>query len=109
MKNIITFIFCLLLVGTVGISAFAAGVDDGVLSVADINGAKFFGNAVSNNVVKYTAANGSGEYFYDLNADKIMNVCDLVSLHINEADMDADNSFTAKDAEFLRLMLIGNI
>lgn len=109
MKNIITFIFCLLLVGTVGISAFAAGIDDGTLFVADKGDAKYFGTTVSENCVKYFAANGSGDTFYDINGDKTMNVCDLVALVKGETDINVDGSYTAADSQFLRVLLIEQI
>ena len=107
MKKITALLVCLLLVCSVGLTAFAAGTDDGTILIADKNGEKFFGTEISDNLVKYEAANGSGEVFYDLNGDKNMDICDLVALSKNEVDFDLSGGFDSADSAALRLMLIG--
>ena len=89
------------------VTAMAAGTDDGTIFVATKDGEKFFGTEITDNLVKYEAAKGSGEVFYDLNGDKDMDICDLVALCKNEVDFDLSGSFDAADSAALRLMLIG--
>ena len=107
MKKIIALLLCLLLVCSVGLTAFAAGVDDGTIFVATKDGEKFFGTEIAEGLVKYEAAKGSGEVFYDLNGDKEMDICDLVAMSKNEVDFDLSGAYTAADSAALRLMLIG--
>ena len=106
MKKIIALLVCLLLVCSVGLTAFAAGTDDGTIFVATKDGEKFFGTEITDNLVKYEAAKGSGEVFYDINGDKDMDICDLVSLHLNEVDFDLDGAYDSDDAKAFRIILM---
>lgn len=107
MKKVIALLLILLLSLCFSVSAFAAGTDDGSISVADVGGKKFFGTQFAEGIIKYEAANGSGENFFDLSGDKTMDICDLVALHNNEVDFDLSGAYTASDSASLRLMLIG--
>ena len=107
MKRIIAFVLCLLLVCSVGITAFAEGADDGIIQIATKNGEKFFGTEITDGFVKYEAANGSGEVFYDLNGDKEMDICDLVALSNGQVDLDQSGVYDSADGEALRVLLIG--
>lgn len=106
-KAIALIISAVLLLSCLSVSAMAAGTDDGTLTVAEVNGNKYFGTAMGDILVKYTAADGSGDVFYDLTGDKAMNICDLVKLVVTETDLDGDG-YSAADAAALRLMLIGD-
>lgn len=107
MKKCVLTTLCLLLIFTCfGVTATAAGIDDGVISVAEVNGQKFFGTEKDDILTVYTAADGSGEIFYDLTKDKQMDICDLVKLTLTETDLGADG-YSAEDAAELRLMLMG--
>ena len=107
MKKIIALVLCLLLACSVGLTAFAAGVDDGTVKIATKNGEKFFGTESTEGLIKYEAANGSGEVFYDLNGDKEMDICDLVALKNGSVDFDLSGTFDSADSAALRLILIG--
>lgn len=107
MKKVIALLLTLALSLCFTVSAFAAGADDGTVLVATKNGEKFFGTEIAEDLIKYEAANGSGEVFYDLNGDKDMNICDLVALSNKEVDFDLSGSFDAADSAALRLLLIG--
>ena len=107
MKKVIALLLILLLSLCFAVSAFAAGTDDGTILIAAKDGEKFFGTEITENLVKYEAAKGSGEVFYDLNGDKEMDICDLVALSKNEVDFDLSGAYTAADSAALRLMLIG--
>ena len=106
MKKIIALLVCLLLVCSVGLTAFAAGTDDGTIFVATKDGEKFFGTEITDGLIKYEAAKGSGEVFYDINGDKDMDICDLVSLHLNEVDFDLDGAYDSDDAKAFRIILM---
>ncbi len=107
MKNTIALLLTLVLSLCFTVSAFAAGTDDGSISVADKEGQKFFGTEIAEGLIKYQAANGSGESFYDINGDKDMNICDLVALTDGSVDFDLSGAFDAADSATLRLILIG--
>ncbi len=107
MKKIIALVLSLLLVCSVGVTAFAAGTDDGTIQIATKNGKKFFGTELAENFVKYVAANGDGSVFYDLSGDKDMNICDLVALDAGSVDFDQSGTFNSADSAALRLLLIG--
>lgn len=108
MKNIIALLSALLIVCGCGLTAFAAGVDDGTLSVATKDGQKYFGTSISEYLVKYTAADGSGDEFYDLTGDKSMNICDLVALVNDETDLDQNGTYDAADSAALRLLILAD-
>ena len=107
MKQIIALILCLALMLSLGISAFAAGTDDGVVKIATKDGKKFFGTEITEGLTKYEAANGSGITFYDINGDKYMDICDLVALKNGSVDFDLSGAFDSADSAALRLILIG--
>lgn len=107
MKKATAIILALMLVFTVGLTVSAAGADDGSVKVATVSGKKFFGTEIGENAVKYVAANGGDELFYDLTDDRSMNVCDLVALSKNETDLDANGEYSPADGALLRSMLIG--
>ncbi len=107
MKKLLALLLAALLVLTFGITAFAAGTDDGTLSVAEKDGKKFFGTSIDEGLEKYLAADGSGAIFYDANGDKAMDICDLVAVSKGQLDLDESASFTANDTAVLRLILIG--
>ena len=107
MKKTIVLLLTLVLSLCFSVSAFAAGTDDGSISVADKKGQKFFGTEIAEGLIKYQAANGSGESFYDINGDKDMNICDLVALTDGSVDFDLSGAFDAADSATLRLILIG--
>lgn len=108
MKQIIALILCLALMLSLGISAFAAGTDDGTVKIATKDGKKFFGTEITEGLTKYEAANGSGITFYDINGDKDMDICDLVALKNNSVDFDLSESYDGADSAALRLLLIGS-
>lgn len=107
MKKLMALVLVAILCVSCSFSAFAAGTDDGTIFVATKDGEKFLGREIADNLVKYEAANGSGDVFYDINGDKNMDICDLVALCKNEVDFDLSGSFDAADSAALRLMLIG--
>lgn len=107
MKKVIALFLTLALSLCFTVSALAAGVDDGSISVADREGKKFFGTEITEGLIKYEAANGSGESFCDINGDKDMNVCDLVALTCGSVDFDLSGTFDAADSATLRLILMG--
>ena len=107
MKKLLSLFLAVLLVCCCGLTAFAAGTDDGTLLVADKNGEKFFGTKIDKELTKYVAANGSDQLFYDANGDKDMDVCDLVAISDGQLDLDENGSYTAADTATLRLILIG--
>lgn len=107
MKKILALVCAVALLLCFGVTAMAAGTDDGTIFVATKDGEKFFGTELAESFVKYVAANGSGITFYDINGDKNMNVCDLVALHKNEVDFDLSGSLDSNDNAALRLLLIG--
>lgn len=106
MKKLAALMLAVLLLTCCSLSAMAAGVDDGVLSVAEKDGIKYFGTEVTKGCTKYVAANGNGSYYYDMNGDRDMNICDLVALHNNEVDFDRSGTYNAADSEALRIILI---
>lgn len=107
MKKIIVFVLCLLLVCSVGITAFAAGTDDGTIQIATKNGEKFFGTELAENFVKYVAANGEDSVWYDLSGDKDMDICDLVAMSNGSVDIDQSGVFDSADGVILRALIIG--
>ena len=108
MKKCVLTILCLLLIFTCfGVNVAAAGTDDGVISVAEVNGQKFFGTEKDDILTVYTAADGSGDTFYDLTKDKQMDVCDLVRLCAASADLSGDGIYNSEDGAIMRRLLIG--
>ena len=107
MKKLMALVLVAILCVSCSFSALAAGTDDGTIFVATKDGEKFFGTEITEGLVKYEAAKGSGEVFYDINGDKNMDICDLVALSNNEVDFDLSGGFDSADSAALRLMLIG--
>ena len=107
MKKILALACAVVLLICFDVSAMAAGTDDGTLKVATKDGERFFGVDITENFVKYVAANGEDKSFYDLNDDKDMNVCDLVALNNNQVDFDQNGTYNSEDAKALRLLLLG--
>ncbi len=107
MKKLIAIVLSLLLVCSVGVTAFAKGADDGTIQIASKNGEKFFGTELAENFVKYVAANGDGSVWYDLSGDKDMDICDLVAMSNGSVDLDQSGTFDSADGAALRALLIG--
>ena len=105
--SIIVLLLALCMMFVFTLPTFAAGVDDGTIKVVQKGETKFFGTEITSGCVKYVAASGSNDYFYDLSGDKDMDVCDLVALDKNSTDFDLSGSFDKNDAATLRLILIG--
>lgn len=108
MKKILAIICAFALLLSFSVTAFAAGTDDGTISVITKNSEKYFGTEYVNGCTKYVAANGSDKEFYDMNGDKDMNICDLVALTNNSVDFDLSESYDGADSAALRLLLIGS-
>lgn len=108
MKKTFILLLVLVLMLAFAIPAFAAGVDDGTLFVAERKGAKFLGAETAAGCVKYESASGSEGCFYDMSGDKDMNICDLVALHKNSIDFDLSTAFDGDDAAAFRMVLLGN-
>lgn len=106
MKKFIALILSLVLFVSLAVSVYAAGADDGSITVADKNGKKYFGTVLNDAVDKYEIADGSGDFYFDLTGDKTMNICDLVKTVEVKADVNADDAHTSDDAALIRTMLI---
>ncbi len=106
MKKAIIALLCGGLILSTCITASAAGSDDGKLLVAERNEKKFFGTEIGESGVKYLAANGSGEIFFDLTGDRDMDICDLVALAKEETDLDQSGEYGSSDAAMLRSLII---
>ncbi len=107
MKKMLALICVALLLLCFSVTAMAAGTDDGTIHIATKNGKKFFGTEIADGFVKYDAANGSGEVFYDLTGDKEMDICDLVAMSNGSVDLDQSGIFDSADGVALRALLIG--
>lgn len=101
-----------------GVTAFAAGVDDGTGYAAAKDGVTYLGEEITKGAVTYIdykAANGGEETFKVItevhtNAeyDDVTNICDLVHLMMNrDEDINLDDAVDAKDYATLRKFLIG--
>ncbi|MEE0928358.1 MAG: hypothetical protein UIG59_04125 [Acutalibacteraceae bacterium] len=107
MKKLIAVLTLLAVFACFGLNVMAAGTDDGTLLVATKDAKKYLGTEIAENLVRYVAADGADLVFYDVNADKDMNVCDLVALHNKSVDFDLSGTYDAADAAELRAVLIG--
>lgn len=105
-KKAIAITLCFVVMLSFGVTASAAGTDDGRIKIATLNGQKFFGTELGENAVKYLAANGGDELFYDLTDDRDMDICDLVALSKNQVDLDKNGEYAPADGALLRGMLI---
>lgn len=106
MKKGIALLIGIILLITCSMTVFADRIDDGSLSVATKDDIKYFGAEVFDGCIKYIAADGSDNIFYDLTGDKDMNICDLVKLVKEQVDFDCDDTYDSDDAAALRMMLI---
>lgn len=107
MKKMLAVLFSICFASALTLPTFAAGIDDGSLSVAEKDGKKFIGTEIDEGLTKYLSADGSGEAFYDANGDRTMDVCDLVAVTKNLTDLDQNGSYGPEDAAVIRLILIG--
>ena len=107
MRKIIALLLAILIFVSCGITVFAANFDDGTLTIAEKDGKKFFGTEVSESCVKYIAANGSKEIFYDINGDKDMDISDVVAIARKKVDVNLNGEYDSGDMEVLRLIIIG--
>lgn len=98
--------------------AFAAGVDDGVISVTTKNSKKYIGTAKSDFCTEYVSANGDNDKFYrysnaDVNSNNITDICDLVALNNaivengESIDFNFDSILDDKDLSVVRQFILG--
>ena len=118
-KKILAFLSVVVLFAfSLSIVAFAAGVDDGVISVTTKNSKKYIGTAKSDFCTEYVSANGDNDKFYrysntDANEDNITDICDLVLLNkeIVEngegVDFNFDSILDYKDLSVVRQFILG--
>ena len=118
-KKILAFLSVVVLfAGSLSVVAFAAGVDDGVISVTTKNSKRYIGAAKSDFCIEYVAANGDNDKFYrysntDANEDNITDICDLVLLNkeIVEngegVDLNFDSILDYKDLLVVRQFILG--
>ena len=102
-----------------GLTAFAAGVDDGTGYAAAKDGVTYLGELKTNGAVTYIdykAADGGEETYKEItkvntNAEHdttdATDICDLVYLALNPADINLDDVEDAEDLATLRMFLIG--
>ncbi len=114
MKKVFITIVCLALALSCSLTAFAAGVDDGILRVTKKNGKTYLGTDLSSYLTEYTAADGSEDVFYryermDLNGDKATDICDLVKFGLQNEDINGDEMADSSDCAILRKALIADI
>lgn len=112
MKKVFITIVCLALALSCSLTAFAAGVDDGILRVTKKSGKTYLGTDLSTYLTEYIAADGSEDVFYryermDLNGDKATDICDLVKLGLQNEDINGDETADSLDCTILRKALIG--
>ena len=106
-----------LVILSLGITATAAGTDDGSLLITEKGNLRYFGTAETEWRIKFTAADESGYSFYryhdiDLNNDFETNIKDLVRLkkniaNIEKSDINGDKKTDAADLAILRKVLLG--
>lgn len=112
MKKTFALVLCLALIASFGISAYAAGADDGKLKFTVKEDKTYLGTPVSDFSTYYIAADGSDSSFHrwdiDLNEDKVMNICDLVKAVIDDTDIDGDEKPDSADLQLFRSVLMGN-
>lgn len=116
-KTLAILVSVILLFASFGVTALAAGVDDGTGYAASKDGVTYLGEEKSNGVVTYidyVAADGGEETFkeileVDANDDvqDETDICDLVYLALNPADVNLDDVANEKDLATLRMLLIG--
>lgn len=118
-KKILAFLSVVVLFAfSLSFVAFAAGVDDGVISVTTKNSKKYIGTAKSDFCTEYVSASGDNDKFYrylntDANEDNITDICDLVLLNnaIVEngegVDFNFDSILDDKDLSVVRQFILG--
>ena len=98
------------------VTAFAAGTDDGKISVTTKDSVKYFGTEKSEWCTAYTAADGSGKGFQrysavSLNGDEVTDITDLVYLHTvldtETYDINGDGKTDFSDTDILRMLILG--
>ena len=118
-KKILAFLSVVVLFAfSLSVVTFAAGVDDGVISVTTKNSKKYIGTAKSDFCTEYVSANGDNDKFYrylnaDVNSNAITDICDLVA--INNAiigngkgiDFTFDSVLDNKDLDIVRQFILG--
>ena len=118
-KKILAFLsVAVLFAFSLSIVAFAAGVDDGVISVTTKNSKKYIGTAKSDFCIEYVSANGDNNAFYrysntDVNEDNITDICDLVLLNNaivengESIDFNFDSILDYKDLSVVHQFILG--
>ena len=117
-KKILAFLSVVVLFAfSLSVVAFAAGVDDGVISVTTKNSKKYIGTAKSDFCTEYVSANGDNNKFYrysnaDMNFDAVTDITDLVELkkqvdQQNGVDFNFDAVVDSSDLEIVRMVIIG--
>ena len=106
----------ILLLAGFGLTAFAAGVDDGMGYAVAKDGVTYLGELKTNGAVTYIdykAADGGEETFKEItkvntNAeyDDTTDICDLVYLVLYPADINLDDVVNEKDLATLRMFLM---
>ena len=106
-----------LVILSLGITATAAGTDDGSLLVTEKGNLRYFGTAETEWRIKFTAADESGRMFYryhdiDLNNDFESDIKDLIRLILmiwnsDKSDINGDKITDAADLAILRKVLFG--
>ena len=118
-KKILAFLSVVVLFAfSLSVVAFAAGVDDGVISVTTKNSKRYIGTAKSDFCTEYVSASGDNDKFYrysntDANEDNITDICDLVLLkkaiveNGESIDFNFDSILDDKDLSVVRQFILG--
>ena len=118
-KKILAFLSVVVLFAfSLSVVAFAAGADDGVISVTTKNSKRYIGVAKSDFCIEYVAANGDNNEFYryssaDVNSNSITDICDLVALNNaivengESIDFNFDSILDDKDLLVVRQFILG--
>ena len=118
-KKILAFLSVVVLFAfSLSVVAFAAGEDDGVISVTTKNSKKYIGTAKSDFCTEYVSASGDNDKFYrylnaDVNSNNITDICDLVALNNaivengESVDFNFDSMLDYKDLSVVRQFILG--
>lgn len=116
-KTLAILLSVIMLLAGFGMTAFAAGVDDGTGYAETKDGVNYLGEEVVKNGVTYVdfkAADGGEETFkriVEINANEDVNdttnICDLVHLMLYPEDINMDDVANEKDFATMRKFLIG--
>ena len=108
-----------LVILSLGITATAAGTDDGSLLVTEKGNLRYFGTAETEWRIKFTAADESGRMFYryhdiDLNNDFETDIKDLIRLKKNianseKSDINGDKKTECRRSRDFTQSLVRNI